>query len=136
MAGRKLLKHELEEKVTELETELNSWKKKYTELNEQYELLDEQNTSLQTQVDLFERVESKLECIHNRINEFQRPTISGFLFTLLDNLLFNKPVVQLNSVNDEDEEEEEDEEDEEEENEDEDEEDNDIVIEPPTFSDT
>ena len=64
MDGRKLLKHELEERVIELETELTSWKKKYDELTYQYELLDKQNTALHTHTDLFERIENKLNKRH------------------------------------------------------------------------
>ena len=101
MATRKLLKHELEDKVTELESELTVWKNKFKELNEQYEMLDEQNTVLQTQTDFFERVESKLEDISTTVNELQRPTITGFIFTFLDNLLFNKGgVIKSNNLND------------------------------------
>jgi len=133
MDGRKLLKHELEERVIELETELTSWKKKYDELSHQYELLDKQNTALHTHSDLFERIEDKLNNIHTAVNEFQKPTITGLICTFLDGILFNKPVIQLNNSNRVDYSSEE--EDEEEEDEEEDEDEDDIVIEPPTPGD-
>ena len=134
MDGRKLLKHELEERVIELEKELTGWKKKYDDLSHQYELLDKQNTALHTHTDVFERIEDKLNNIHTAVNEFQKPTITGLIYTFLDSILFNKPVIQLNNSNRIDystEEEEDEEEDEEEEDEDVD----DIVIEPPTPND-
>ena len=95
MVVRKLLKHELEDKVIELESELNSWKQKYLELNEEYKQLDEENNVLLTKVDLLDRVESKIDSIHNRVHEFQKPT-----FTVMDRIFFNKPIVTLTNFND------------------------------------
>ena len=100
MVVRKLLKHELEDKVIELESELNSWKQKYLELNEEYKELDEENNVLLTKVDLLDRIENKIDSIHNRVNEFQKPTITGFIFTVMDRIFFNKPIVTLTNFND------------------------------------
>ena len=151
MAGRKLLKHELEEKVVELEAELKNIKEKHIVLNDQYELLEKQNTVLQTEVDSFERFENKLDNIYKIVYDLKRPTIIGVICTFLESILFNKPTTSPNNFSNhyneeqDDEEEEEDEEDEEDEKDEEqddeeqeqeqEQEQEEIVIEPPSPGD-
>jgi len=93
---RKLLKHELEIKVTDLETELKKWKANYHRLNNQYDILEKQNSIIYAQTHWFQRLENKLQHIDNIISNDRYTTITGTIVALIERFIYCKPVLRCN----------------------------------------
>ena len=91
---RKLLKHELEIKVKELETELKKWKVNYHELSDQYDNLEKQNSIIYAQTHWFQRLENKLQHIDNVISNDRYTTITGTIMALIERFIYGKPLLR------------------------------------------